>query len=221
MGGMCGEEDVGGRGAGRRMQDMGERCGEEGAEAAHPCARSQNSSKSRLRHLETLHGFVSAATKELMWLNEKEEEEVNFDWSDRNPNMTAKKENYSVWREPGTCRPIRSLSLHMAVLPCPCPYPCMWLSCTVPIPPCPCMWLSSHAPCPSGLAVTDFWGCSPHPVAEDALWPHHCAAVPCCLLRLQPCSYLLLVPTLLVISSLSDLGLEALFPWRYRYRLTD
>ncbi|NWH24893.1 PLEC protein, partial [Grus americana] len=57
--------------------------------------RPQNSSKSRLRHLESLHGFVSAATKELMWLNEKEEEEVNFDWSDRNPNMTAKKENYS------------------------------------------------------------------------------------------------------------------------------
>ncbi|NWZ30422.1 PLEC protein, partial [Asarcornis scutulata] len=55
----------------------------------------QNSSKSRLRHLESLHAFVSAATKELMWLNEKEEEEVNFDWSDRNPNMTAKKENYS------------------------------------------------------------------------------------------------------------------------------
>ncbi|XP_064297971.1 plectin isoform X19 [Phalacrocorax carbo] len=54
-----------------------------------------NSSKSRLRHLESLHGFVSAATKELMWLSEKEEEEVNFDWSDHNPNMTAKKENYS------------------------------------------------------------------------------------------------------------------------------
>ncbi|NXJ55815.1 PLEC protein, partial [Spizaetus tyrannus] len=79
----------------RADEDMGERCGEEGAEAAHPCARPQNSSKSRLRHLESLHGFVSAATKELMWLNEKEEEEVNFDWSDRNPNMTAKKENYS------------------------------------------------------------------------------------------------------------------------------
>lgn len=41
--------------------------------------------------------FVSAATKELMWLNDKEEEEVNYDWSDRNTNMTAKKDNYSVW----------------------------------------------------------------------------------------------------------------------------
>ncbi|KFV79583.1 Plectin, partial [Struthio camelus australis] len=60
-----------------------------------PAPRPQNSSKARLRHLESLHGFVSAATKELMWLNEKEEEEVNFDWSDHNPNMMAKKENYS------------------------------------------------------------------------------------------------------------------------------
>jgi plectin len=42
---------------------------------------------------------VAAATKELMWLNEKEEEEVGFDWSDRNANMAAKKESYSV-RQP-------------------------------------------------------------------------------------------------------------------------
>ncbi|XP_054638401.1 plectin-like isoform X34 [Dunckerocampus dactyliophorus] len=55
-----------------------------------------NSSKSRLRNLDSLHAFVSAATKELMWLNDKEEEEVNFDWSDRNSNITAKKDNYSA-----------------------------------------------------------------------------------------------------------------------------
>lgn len=41
---------------------------------------------------------MAAATKELMWLNEKEEEEVGFDWSDRNTNMAAKKESYSVRR---------------------------------------------------------------------------------------------------------------------------
>ncbi|NWV51747.1 PLEC protein, partial [Daphoenositta chrysoptera] len=56
---------------------------------------SQNSSKSRLRHLESLHGFVSAATKELLWLSEREEEEVAFDWSHNNPAMAAKKESYS------------------------------------------------------------------------------------------------------------------------------
>lgn len=46
--------------------------------------------------MDSLHAFVSAATKELMWLNDKEEEEVNYDWSDRNTNMAAKKDNYSV-----------------------------------------------------------------------------------------------------------------------------
>ncbi|EHB16908.1 Plectin-1 [Heterocephalus glaber] len=59
-------------------------------------AKLLNSSKARLRSLESLHGFVAAATKELMWLNEKEEEEVGFDWSDRNTNMVAKKESYSA-----------------------------------------------------------------------------------------------------------------------------
>ncbi|CAJ1082779.1 LOW QUALITY PROTEIN: plectin a [Xyrichtys novacula] len=54
-----------------------------------------NASKARLRYLVELHAFVVAATKELMWLNEKEEEEVNYDWSDKNTNMSAKKENYS------------------------------------------------------------------------------------------------------------------------------
>ncbi|XP_046874484.1 plectin a [Hypomesus transpacificus] len=54
-----------------------------------------NSSRSRLSSLDQLHAFVTAATKELMWLNEKEEEEVNYDWSDRNSNMTAKKDKYS------------------------------------------------------------------------------------------------------------------------------
>ncbi|KAM6959380.1 LOW QUALITY PROTEIN: plectin a [Aplochiton taeniatus] len=54
-----------------------------------------NSSKTRLRSLNELQAFVTAATKELMWLNEKEEEEVGYDWSERNTNMTAKKDNYS------------------------------------------------------------------------------------------------------------------------------
>ncbi|NWW73893.1 PLEC protein, partial [Climacteris rufus] len=66
----------------------------EGA-AADPSVSPQNSSKARLRHLESLHGFVSAATKELLWLSEREEEEVAFDWSHHNPAMAAKKESYS------------------------------------------------------------------------------------------------------------------------------
>ncbi|XP_058421109.1 plectin isoform X10 [Diceros bicornis minor] len=59
-------------------------------------AKLLNSSKARLRSLESLHGFVTAATKELMWLSEKEEEEVGFDWSERNANMATKKESYSA-----------------------------------------------------------------------------------------------------------------------------
>ncbi|XP_077032122.1 plectin [Agelaius phoeniceus] len=59
-------------------------------------AKLLNSSKARLRHLESLHGFVSAATKELLWLSEREEEEVAFDWSHNNPAMAAKKESYSA-----------------------------------------------------------------------------------------------------------------------------
>ncbi|XP_062321017.1 plectin isoform X13 [Osmerus eperlanus] len=58
-------------------------------------AKLLNSSKYRLRNLDSLHVFVTAATKELMWLNDKEEEEVNYDWSNLNTNMTAKKESYS------------------------------------------------------------------------------------------------------------------------------
>ncbi|NXW55539.1 PLEC protein, partial [Eurystomus gularis] len=78
------------------LQMMGRMWGMRGRQMLQP-PRSppQNSSKARLRHLESLHGFVSAATKELLWLSEKEEEEVTFDWSHRNPNMAAKKDNYS------------------------------------------------------------------------------------------------------------------------------
>ncbi|KAK2490900.1 hypothetical protein MC885_000270 [Smutsia gigantea] len=59
-------------------------------------AKLLNSSKARLRSLESLHSFVAAATKELMWLSEKEEEEVGFDWGEHNANMAAKKESYSA-----------------------------------------------------------------------------------------------------------------------------
>lgn len=39
---------------------------------------------------------MSHCTEELIWLNEREEEEIAFDWSDNNPNMNAKRELYSV-----------------------------------------------------------------------------------------------------------------------------
>ncbi|XP_053189157.1 dystonin [Scomber japonicus] len=52
-------------------------------------------SRERQSHLESLHDFVSLATQELIWLNEKEEEEVAFDWSDRNSNVSKKKEYHA------------------------------------------------------------------------------------------------------------------------------
>ncbi|XP_032397334.1 dystonin isoform X12 [Etheostoma spectabile] len=52
-------------------------------------------SRERQSHLESLHDFVSQATQELIWLNEKEEEEVAFDWSDRNNNISKKRDYHA------------------------------------------------------------------------------------------------------------------------------
>ncbi|NXF74846.1 DYST protein, partial [Sclerurus mexicanus] len=54
-----------------------------------------NTSRNQERHLDTLHNFVSRATRELIWLNEKEEEEVAYDWSERNANIARKKEYHA------------------------------------------------------------------------------------------------------------------------------
>ncbi|XP_036402094.1 LOW QUALITY PROTEIN: dystonin [Megalops cyprinoides] len=54
-----------------------------------------NSSRNRQKHLESLHDFVSRATHELIWLNEKEEEEVAFEWSDRNTNISKKRDYHA------------------------------------------------------------------------------------------------------------------------------
>ncbi|XP_064001867.1 dystonin isoform X2 [Pogoniulus pusillus] len=58
-------------------------------------AKLLNTSRNQERHLDTLHDFVCRATRELIWLNEKEEEEVAYDWSERNPNITRKKEYHA------------------------------------------------------------------------------------------------------------------------------
>ncbi|XP_074531269.1 dystonin isoform X13 [Halichoeres trimaculatus] len=52
-------------------------------------------SRERQSHLESLHDFVSQATQELIWLNEKEEEEVAFDWSDRNSHISKKRDYHA------------------------------------------------------------------------------------------------------------------------------
>uniref|UniRef100_A0A8B9K7P6 Dystonin n=1 Tax=Astyanax mexicanus TaxID=7994 RepID=A0A8B9K7P6_ASTMX len=58
-------------------------------------ARLLNCSRERQKHLDSLHDFVSHATQELIWLNEKEEEEVAFDWSERNSNISRKKDYHA------------------------------------------------------------------------------------------------------------------------------
>ncbi|XP_044146785.1 dystonin isoform X16 [Bufo gargarizans] len=52
-------------------------------------------SRNRQKNLDSLHSFVTRATRELIWLNEKEEEEVAYDWSDRNQNIPAKKDYHA------------------------------------------------------------------------------------------------------------------------------
>ncbi|MGH0178365.1 UNVERIFIED_CONTAM: hypothetical protein FKN15_077398 [Acipenser sinensis] len=52
----------------------------------------------RLHSLTSLHAFVSHATAELIWLNEKEEEELAYDWSEQNPNVTAKRDYFTELR---------------------------------------------------------------------------------------------------------------------------
>uniref|UniRef100_A0A8C1IXG1 Dystonin n=1 Tax=Cyprinus carpio TaxID=7962 RepID=A0A8C1IXG1_CYPCA len=49
----------------------------------------------RQKHLDSLYDFVSRATQELIWLNEKEEEEVAFDWSERNSNISRKRDYHA------------------------------------------------------------------------------------------------------------------------------
>ncbi|XP_059374124.1 dystonin-like isoform X2 [Carassius carassius] len=49
----------------------------------------------RQKHLDSLYDFVSRATQELIWLNEKEEEEVAFDWSERNSNVSRKRDYHA------------------------------------------------------------------------------------------------------------------------------
>ncbi|XP_036912244.1 dystonin isoform X15 [Sturnira hondurensis] len=58
-------------------------------------AKLLNTSRNQERHLDTLHNFITRATNELIWLNEKEEEEVAYDWSERNTNIARKKEYHA------------------------------------------------------------------------------------------------------------------------------
>ncbi|XP_039977308.1 microtubule-actin cross-linking factor 1 isoform X6 [Xiphias gladius] len=68
------------------------------AKLEHQYCKLLEHSSWRLRSLESLHAFVSHCTEELIWLNEREEEEIAYDWSDNNTSMNAKRELYSEMR---------------------------------------------------------------------------------------------------------------------------
>ncbi|CAG0880401.1 unnamed protein product [Darwinula stevensoni] len=53
-------------------------------------------SNKRLSDLETLLDFIQSATTELIWLNEKEEVEVNRDWSSRNLDLVEVEQYYET-----------------------------------------------------------------------------------------------------------------------------
>ncbi|XP_035285061.1 microtubule-actin cross-linking factor 1 isoform X25 [Anguilla anguilla] len=65
------------------------------AKLEHQYCKLLEHSSWRLRCLESLHAFVSRCTEELIWLNEREEEELAFDWSENNTNIAAKRELYA------------------------------------------------------------------------------------------------------------------------------
>lgn len=47
----------------------------------------------QLRQLQTI---IQATSKEIMWINDREEEELVFDWSDKNKDIPRKQEAFSV-----------------------------------------------------------------------------------------------------------------------------
>ncbi|XP_068566973.1 microtubule-actin cross-linking factor 1 isoform X14 [Cebidichthys violaceus] len=68
------------------------------AKLEHQYCKLLEHSSWRQRSLESLHAFVAHCTEELIWLNEREEEEIAFDWSDNNAGMNAKRDLYSEMR---------------------------------------------------------------------------------------------------------------------------
>uniref|UniRef100_A0A8D1RJ05 Desmoplakin n=2 Tax=Sus scrofa TaxID=9823 RepID=A0A8D1RJ05_PIG len=50
----------------------------------------------RMDHLRQLQSIIQAASREIMWINDCEEEELLYDWSDRNTNIAQKQEAFSI-----------------------------------------------------------------------------------------------------------------------------
>lgn len=65
----------------------------------------QKASSERMEHLRQLQNIILAAYREIMWINDCEEEELLFDWSDKNTNIAQKQEAFSVSLPPHTPSP--------------------------------------------------------------------------------------------------------------------
>ncbi|MEE6465080.1 hypothetical protein FKM82_006445 [Ascaphus truei] len=49
----------------------------------------------RMDQLRQLQGIIQATSREIMWINDREEEELVYDWSDRNTDIPKKQEDFS------------------------------------------------------------------------------------------------------------------------------
>lgn len=56
----------------------------------------QKVSFERMDHLRQLQNIIQATSREIMWINDCEEEELLYDWSDKNTNIAQKQEAFSV-----------------------------------------------------------------------------------------------------------------------------
>lgn len=59
---------------------------------------SQKMSHGRITQLRDLQSIIEEISRAIMWVNEREEEELMFDWGDKNVDkyIPMKQENYSV-----------------------------------------------------------------------------------------------------------------------------
>lgn len=46
--------------------------------------------------LRQLQSIIQATSREIMWINDREEEELVYDWSDKNTDISRKQESFSV-----------------------------------------------------------------------------------------------------------------------------
>lgn len=60
----------------------------------------QKASFERMDHLRQLQNIIQATSREIMWINDCEEEELLYDWSDKNTNIAQKQEAFSVRAPP-------------------------------------------------------------------------------------------------------------------------